>query len=165
LSSDEILDTLRAYNCELVELTGGEPLVQENILGLTHRLIKENYTVLIETNGTRDISLFSKQIRFIIDIKCPGSGYSDRFYLKNLGYIKPDDEIKFVLTDMADYDWAKDFILSYGLEGRGKLIFSPVVPVMDVRELAERMLSDKLNNVRLQLQLHKCIWGADAKGV
>ena len=164
-SSTELLDTLRSYNCNLVELTGGEPLIQENILDLTNMLIDEGYTVLIETNGTRDISPFSEQITFVLDIKCPASGYSGNFYMKNLEYIKPNDEIKFVISDMNDYSWAKDFISRYGLAGKGNLIFSPAIPVMDVRDLAQRMLSDNLNSVRLQLQLHKCIWGADAKGV
>lgn len=163
--SDEIIKEIKKIGCELIEFTGGEPLLQPDIGYLIDLLINENYKILIETNGSQDISLYNRNAVFIIDVKCPGSGEEQSFLKKNLEYIQNKDNLKFVMAELNDYNWAKDFIEKNDLIGYPNLIFSPVWEKVDFEELALLMLKDNLNHVRLQVQLHKIIWGPDRKGV
>lgn len=160
---DDILDQIRSYGTKLVEVTGGEPLAQSESLDLIRRLCDEGFEVLIETSGSIDIAPVDKRATIILDIKCPGSGEVEKNRWENLQELKPNDEIKFVIADRADYDWAKQIISERGLN-RWTVLLSPVWGEMDLKSLAEWMLADGLP-ARLQTQLHKHIWGADVRGV
>lgn len=164
-TADQIIEHIVGLTCPLILLTGGEPLLQKNLEKLCDELGSRGYTVCIETNGTISIEPFSTAVRFIMDVKCPSSGAAHSFYMNNLDYIKPADELKFVLSDRDDYRWATDFISENKLNGRCQLIFSPVWNAIVPHELASWMIEDNLTGVRLQLQLHKLIWGPEAKGV
>jgi 7-carboxy-7-deazaguanine synthase len=164
MTVDEILCAIAPYPCKLVELTGGEPLLQPDLPALAQQLLAQNYTVLIETGGHRDISVLDPQVIKILDLKCPGSGETDRILWANLAHLSPQDEIKFVLLDRADYDWAKQIIAAHQLATRCKLLFSPVHGQLLPQELAAWMLQDGVT-ARLQLQLHKYIWSPDARQV
>lgn len=162
----------------LVEITGGEPMLQEReVVPLMERLIASGYTVLLETSGERPLARVPKPVIKIVDVKCPHSGEADTFRIENLDVLMPQDEIKFVLSDRVDYEFARDFTRRHGLEARVRsLIFSPAFRkdaagardashcLLDPQELAEWILEDGLN-VRLGLQLHKFIWEPSAKGV
>jgi 7-carboxy-7-deazaguanine synthase len=154
----------------LVEVTGGEPLAHPNVLPLTRALADKGYTVLIETSGAFDISALDPRVHRIMDLKCPGSGESDRNLWSNLDHLGPGDEVKFVVADREDYVWARETIRERGLdqavrEGRlAALLISPVWNDLDREELAGWILEDRLP-VRFQLQLHKLIYGADRIGV
>ncbi len=165
MSLDEIIQRVEMLDCRLIELTGGEPLLQDNIISLTNMLLKRNYTILIETNGTRSIKGFDDRIRFIMDVKCPGSGMTNSFLNSNIELLKPIDELKFVLTDRNDYVWAMDFIEKHHLINRCNILLSPVWASIALPDIARWMREDNLSGVRLQIQLHKLIWGAEAKGV
>jgi 7-carboxy-7-deazaguanine synthase len=160
----EILATIAQYPPKLVELTGGEPLLQPEIPLLAQQLLAQNYTVLIETGGHRDISVLDPRVIKILDIKCPDSGESDRTQWENIQHLSKQDEIKFVLANRADYDWASQIIAEYQLTQRCKLLFSPVHDQLAPQELAAWMLQDGVT-ARLQLQLHKYIWAPDARQV
>jgi 7-carboxy-7-deazaguanine synthase len=162
----------------LVEITGGEPMLQEReLLPLMENLLAHGYTLLLETSGERELARVPQAVHKIVDVKCPGSGEGGTFHLANLDTLSPRDEVKFVLADRADYEFARDFTREHGLESKvNSVIFSPVflkVPSrerdtsncqLDPRMLAEWILSDKLN-VRLGLQIHKFIWEPATKGV
>ena len=149
----------------LVELTGGEPLLQKEIYPLVHRLLDEHYGVLIETSGERFVGELPDSVVRVVDVKCPGSGEGGTFDLNNLAALSSQDQLKFVLTDRQDYEWARAFIQTHELQGRvAALIFSPVFGKLDSRLLAEWILDDGLP-VRLGLQLHKFIWDPEAQGV
>ena len=165
MSLNEIVRRVDMLDCPLIELTGGEPLLQDNIIPLTNKLLEHNYTILIETNGTLSIQGFDDKIRFIMDVKCPGSGMTNSFLDSNIDFLKPIDELKFVLTDRNDYIWAKDFIIKHHLINRCNILLSPVWSSIELRDIAEWIREDNLSGVRLQIQLHKLIWGAEAKGV
>lgn len=158
LSVEEVLREIpRSGDCRLVEITGGEPLLQEETKELARRLADKGHTVLIETNGAVPISGLDERVIKIVDVKCPSSGHAGSFLLDNLPHITPEDEIKLVVADMGDYDWAKEFIEEV-LRGRTeKVLFAPVRPELDPRDLADWILKDGLK-VRLQLQLHAYIW-------
>lgn len=160
---DDVLARVRAYGCPLVEVTGGEPLAQPEAFELIRRLCEDGFEVLIETSGSIDITPVDRRARVILDVKCPGSGEAEKNRWANLDVLSPDGEIKFVLADRADYEWARNEIRTRKLE-RWTLLFSPVWGELDLRPLAEWILEDRLP-VRLQTQLHKHIWGADARGV
>ncbi|MFQ5772798.1 MAG: 7-carboxy-7-deazaguanine synthase, partial [bacterium] len=160
----EIIEKVESYACNLVEITGGEPLLQKEVPNLARRLLDKNYTVLIETSGERDISVLAPQIIKIMDIKCPGSGESDKNRWQNLDYLTSNDEVKFVIKDRQDYDWALDVVKKYVLEKRVQILFSPVWSELELQHLAQWILQDKLS-VRLQVQLHKYIWSPETKGV
>lgn len=164
ISVDEIVEKVESYSCKLVELTGGEPLLQKEIYELVERLLNNNYTVLIETSGERDISKLDSRVIKIMDIKCPGSGESTKNRWENLEYLTPKDEVKFVLKDREDYHWAVNVIKKYNLEERVKLLFSPVWGELELVELASWMLKDRLK-ARFQVQLHKFIWSPEARGI
>lgn len=161
---EEILAQVRGYHCKLVELTGGEPMLQKETPELARRLLQEGFTVLIETGGSLDLSPLDTRVIKIMDLKCPGSGEADRNYWPNLAILQPHDQIKFVIKDRRDYDWAVGVIREHHLEERFPLLFSPVFNAMDYRQLAEWLLADRVN-ARFQLQLHKYIWPPDMRGV
>ena len=165
LTHDELIKKISSYNCRLVEFTGGEPLLQEHIDILIEELVDNAFTVLIETNGSQPIKKYSDKAVYILDVKCPSSGESGSFLLENLVSIKPHDELKFVISDKNDYDWAKNFINKHKLSDNCNIIFSPVLKQLSPENMADWIINDGLESVRLQLQLHKIIWGYDTQGV
>jgi 7-carboxy-7-deazaguanine synthase len=164
MSLDEILGQVRGYHCKLIELTGGEPLLQKEAKALVHRLLDEGHTVLIETSGSLDIRGVDARAVLIMDIKCPGSGMTEAMRWENIEALKPTDQVKFVIKDRQDYLWAVEVLNRYQLPRRFTVLFSPVFGVMDPKQLAEWVLEDGLA-VQLQLQLHKYIWHPEARGV
>ncbi|MBW1673194.1 MAG: radical SAM protein [Deltaproteobacteria bacterium] len=161
-----ILTTVKKFACNLIEVTGGEPLIQDETPDLISALIKNGYTVLLETNGSQDISMVDTRCTRIVDIKCPSSGMNNNNYWKNLDYITPNDQLKFVIAHRQDYLYAKKVLDKPAIKRRKKLLinFSPVFNKIDLKDLAGWMLADNLP-VRLQIQLHKYIWGEHTKGV
>lgn len=161
---DEILSKVDSYGCRLVEVTGGEPLAQSEAFPLISTLCDRGYRVLIETSGAIDIASVDRRAHVILDVKCPGSGMTDRMYWPNLNQLTMKDEAKFVLADRKDYDWAREIIAKYELTSRCSVLMSPVFGSLEPRQLAEWVLADRLP-VRFQLQLHKWIWAPDMRGV
>lgn len=170
LTLDEIIARVVEIGTPLVEITGGEPLIHRNAFVLAERLLDAGFTVLVETSGAIDVAPLDPRAHRIMDLKCPGSGEMDRNLWSNLDHLTGRDEVKFVIANRADYDWARDVIRERGLGERVStgtlraLLFSPVWESMDFRELAEWVLDDRLP-VRYQIQLHKVIWGANVHGV
>lgn len=164
LTIDEVLVRVAKLGAPLVEVTGGEPLLQKAVPELVTRLCDAGYTVLIETGGHHDISALDPRAHAIVDVKTPGSRMQAHNDPANLARLRPGDELKFVLCDRADYDWAVRFVREHGLERKTTVSFSPAHPGLDPRDLARWIGEDGLR-VRLNLQLHKYIWGADVKGV
>ncbi len=170
LALDHIVGRVEEIGTRLVEITGGEPLVHRNAFVLAERLLDCGFTVLVETSGAIDVSPLDPRVHKIMDLKCPGSGESSKNLWSNLGHLTARDEVKFVIKDRADYEWAHQVIRERGLDqllqsGRLRsLLFSPVWESVDFRELAEWILEDRLP-VRYQIQLHKIIWGANVPGV
>jgi len=164
MSFDQVMDAISGFPCKLVELTGGEPLLQEGANPLMRRLCDEGYEVMVETSGSLDISGVDPRVRRIMDLKCPGSGMMSRNRMENLKEINAGDELKFVIKDRLDYEWAKDLVLKEKLNEKCPVLFSPVWNVVEFAELAEWILDDGLK-VRLQLQIHKFIWDPQARGV
>ena len=163
-SIDDVLAQVLDYGCPLVEVTGGEPLVQPDCLPFITRLCDAGYRVLLETSGTVDIEPVDPRAHVILDVKCPGSGMTDRMHWPNLSRLAAKDEAKFVLADRADYDWAREILAQYGVTIRCPVLFSPVFGSLAVGTLADWILADKLP-VRLQIQLHKYIWSPELRGV
>ena len=166
---EDILSRIKSFNCNLVEITGGEPLAQGEADLLIEALLSEGYKVLVETNGTLSIEPLSRlrkagELHIILDIKTPSSGVSDRVCWDNLKHVTADDEIKFVLGDRRDYDWSREVIDKYKLIGRCPILFSPIYKVLEPSLLAEWIVADNLD-VRLNLQLHKIIWSSETRGV
>ncbi len=167
---DEIVEEVRSIGTPLVEITGGEPLAHPNAYILAERLLNEGFTVLVETSGAFDVGPLDSRAHRIMDLKCPGSGESDRNLWENLDHLTGLDEVKFVVLDRADYEWARDTIRERGLDRRlaegslGALLMSPVWDALDLLDLAGWILEDRLP-VRLQTQLHKHIWEPDTRGV
>ncbi len=170
LSLDEILARVRGHGCDLVELTGGEPLAQSGAFALVDLLLERGFTVLVETSGAIDIEPLDPRAHKIMDLKCPGSGEVARNRWSNLDHLTAGDEVKFVVGDRTDYEWAREVIAERGLANRIRrgslkaLLMSPVWGETDPARLAGWILEDGLP-VRFQTQLHKHIWGPDAKGV
>ena len=160
----EILETVDALGQPVVEVTGGEPLLQKETPDLMQRLLDKGYQVLIETGGSLDISVVPEGVVRIIDIKCPGSGESGRNRWDNLDALREGDQIKFVLADRDDYCWARDVIGKHRLDTRSMVLLSPVHGELNAQELVQWVLEDKLN-VRIQVQLHKFIWPPETRGV
>jgi len=160
----DVLERVRGYGCRLVEITGGEPLHQREAFSLIHALCKDGYTVLVETGGAIDVSPVDRRAHIILDVKCPGSGMMARMEWTNLDRLSSKDEVKFVLKDRADYEWACMILKQYDLPARCAILFSPVFGQLDLRQLAEWILADKLS-VRFQMQLHKYIWDPSMHGV
>jgi 7-carboxy-7-deazaguanine synthase len=163
-SADEIMGVVRDSGVKLVEITGGEPLLQEEVSPLVERLLDSGYTVLVETNGSMSIREIDRRAVLILDIKTPGSGMSGEMDFSNLAHLKQSDEIKFVLTGRDDYEWAKEIMSKYALEERCHVLLSPVVGNLSPEQLAGWILKDRLD-VRLNLQLHAYIFGSGRKGV
>lgn len=163
-SADEILKKIGSFGCRLVEVTGGEPLAQPESIPFIARLCDAGYTVLIETSGAVDIGPVDQRAHLILDVKCPGSGMTDRMHWPNLDKLSTKDEAKFVLADRQDYDWARDIMTRYDLANRCSVLMSPVFGVLEPRRLAEWVLADRLP-VRFQLQIHKFIWAPEMRGV
>ena len=162
---DDILAEVDRYECPLVEVTGGEPLLQESVYPLMDELIARGKTVLLETGGHRSTARVPDAVVTILDVKCPGSGEAERVDWENLNRLRPRDEVKFVITDRADYEYARAAIARYDLGARAAAIhMSPVHGVMNPRTLSEWVLADHLP-VRVQLQLHKYIWPPETRGV
>ncbi len=162
---DDVIAEVERYQCPLVEITGGEPLLQDEVYPLMERLLELGHTVMLETGGHRSIARVPAAVLKIVDVKCPGSGESHRNHWENLSLVGPNDEVKFVLKDRADYEFAREVIAQHGLHGTaGALLLSPVHGVLDPRVLAEWVLADRLQ-VRVQLQLHKFIWSPETRGV
>lgn len=165
LSPEEIIERVRDAGLNLVEITGGEPLLQHDaVVDLTKRLLDAGYKVLIETNGTMSISSLDNRAVVIMDIKTPASNMSGKHDLSNFSYIKPDDEIKFVICNRNDYEWSKQLVLEQGLLKRCTVLFSPAAGSIVPRELASWILQDRLE-VRLNMQLHKIIYNPDERMV
>ncbi len=161
---DEIIDAIAVYNCKLINLTGGEPLIHKNISILIERLLQAGYEVTIETNGHADISIANMAIR-IMDLKCPDSGMSKFNNFKNIDYISKNDEIKFVVASKSDFEWAIKIIEEYSLETKaGDIFISPVFGKIDLEELAN-LVTNSGKKIRMQLQMHKFIWDPDKRGV
>ena len=154
----EILSAVEPHSCELVEITGGEPLLQSELPQLAEELLRRNHKVLIETSGSLDISVLPTEVIKIMDIKCPESGMMDKMDWKNLERLSPRDEIKFVINSRKDYDWAVQILCDYKLSRQNLILFSPVYKKMAPELLAEWILEDNLA-VRFQIQLHKVLWG------
>lgn len=162
---DDILARCSDYQCSLVEITGGEPLAQPECIDLARALIDEGYTVLIETSGSLPIAPLPQAVIKIMDLKCPGSGECAKNDYSNIGALSGKDEVKFVIVDRLDYEWAKDQVDKYDLINRcNAVLFSPVFGLIEARTIADWMTEDGLQ-VRLQLQMHKFIWPPDQKGV
>ena len=165
MSVDEVIDRVREYGCDVVEITGGEPLLQKEVYPLMERLLDEGRTVMIETGGHLSADAVPAGVVRVIDIKCPGSGESDKVHWPNLETLRSSDELKFVIKDRADYDFAREVVATRDLAVRcAAVLFSPVHGVLDARQLAAWILADRLP-VRLQLQAHKYIWSPDTRGV
>lgn len=164
MSIEQIMDSISGYPCKLVEVTGGEPLLQEGANPLMRRLCDAGYEVMLETSGSLDISRVDERVRRIMDLKCPGSGMMTRNRMDNLTLLKATDELKFVIKDRLDYEWAKELILREELASICPILFSPVWDAVPFADLAEWILDDGLP-VRLQLQIHKFIWDPQARGV
>ncbi len=164
IDPDDIISKIKRYNCKLVEVTGGEPLLQENTQPFMRRLCDDGFTVLMETGGHMDISHVDKRVKRIMDIKCPSSGETDKMNWQNIEYLNSGDQVKFVIGSAEDYKFTTDTIKEYSLESRCSLLISPVFGKIDLEQLAEWILRDKLS-VRMQLQMHKYIWPPDRRGV
>lgn len=163
-TDEEILAEVSKNDVELAMVTGGEPLLQEGVHRLVSRLLGNGYKVLVETNGTLSIKDLDPGATVVMDVKTPGSGMSGRTDPGNLGMLKPSDEVKFVLTDRGDYEWAREFITGHGLDNKCVVLLSPVFGVLRPEELTGWMLKDRLR-ARLNLQLHKYLFGPDKRGV
>lgn len=165
MSVDEVVEKVSGFGCDLVELTGGEPLLQKDVYPLMDRLLESGRTVMVETGGHLSVSNVPPAVIRILDVKCPGSGESARNHWENLALLTRHDEVKFVIRDRADYQFARDVVARYELVGRtAAVLFSPVHAALTPKTLAGWILEDRLA-VRLQLQTHKYIWGADVRGV
>jgi 7-carboxy-7-deazaguanine synthase len=164
ISEDEIIKAVGSYGITLVEITGGEPLLQKDTLSLVKRLLNKGLTLLLETNGSVSVRDVDKRAVIIMDIKTPGSGMFEKMDLYNLDFLKTADEVKFVILHREDYEWAKDFIRGHSLLKKCTVLFSPAFRVLAPQALSEWMIHDRLE-VRLNLQLHKYIYGPDLRGV
>ncbi len=166
MSVDEVIEKVRGYDCKLIEITGGEPLVQKReCCELAGRLCDEGFTVLVETGGGLDTSVLDQRAIKILDVKCPGSGEAERNFWPNLERLNPADEIKFVIKDRADFDFALEVIGKHKLsERQPQVLFSPVLGAVELKDLADWILQSRVHG-RMQLQLHKYIWGPETKGV
>lgn len=162
MSIDGIVDDVANYDCDLVELTGGEPMLQFEIYELATRLADSGHTVLIETGGHRDISRLDPRVIRIMDLKCPNSGECEKNLWSNLEHLRAIDEVKFVIADRADYEWTVRTVLEYRLQDRVKLLISTAFGKIEPAQVVAWMLEDNLR-ARFQLQLHKYVWPPEAR--
>jgi 7-carboxy-7-deazaguanine synthase len=165
MTIDEIVQQVDAFRSPLVEVTGGEPLLQDDVYPLMERLLDSGRTVLLETGGQVDVSRVPGGVIKVMDVKCPASGETDRMEWANIDRLGSRDQVKFVINDRADYEFARDIIQRHALDRRcAAVLLSPVHGVLDPKDLSAWILEDRMP-VRLQLQLHKHIWGPDVRGV
>jgi 7-carboxy-7-deazaguanine synthase len=164
MSIADIIKGIRAYDCNIVEITGGEPLVQSNVHHLMKQLCDEGHEVLLETGGSLDISDVDLRVKRIVDFKCPSSAMAGKNLWENVRHLKETDEVKFVIGDRLDYEWAKEMVVEYKLLHRCPILLSVVFNKLEPVQLAEWILEDRLD-VRMQLQLHKYIWHPEMRGV
>lgn len=158
MSLDDILARVAEYGARYVTVTGGEPLAQKQCVPLLTKLCDAGYSVSLETSGAMDTSKVDSRVSVILDLKTPGSGEMQKNMWSNVDRLKPTDEVKFVLCDRADYDWAKQVLAERGIADKCSVLFSPVFHQLNPTDLADWMLADKLP-VRMQVQLHKILWG------
>jgi 7-carboxy-7-deazaguanine synthase len=161
---EEVITEVKKLSCKLVEITGGEPLMQPESLELMKRLCDEGFEVMLETSGSLLIQEIDKRVMIILDLKCPSSKMTKKNLYENLDYIKSTDEIKFVIGTREDYDWAKEQITKYSLVDKCSILMSVVFKALEPVKLVEWILEDSLK-VRFQLQMHKFIWEPNTKGV
>jgi 7-carboxy-7-deazaguanine synthase len=159
-----ILDRMAPFGTRYALITGGEPLAQEGVHDLAGELCDRGYEVAIETGGSLDLSPLDRRVMVVMDLKCPGSGMDQKNRWENIEWLKPADDVKFVVADRADYEWARGVVARHRLTGRCGVLFSPVHGVLHPRLLAEWILADRLP-ARVQVQLHKYIWPPGMRGV
>ena len=164
ITVEEIMNTVRSYRCNLVEITGGEPLWQENVHKLMESLCDDGFEVLLETGGSLSIAAVDPRVKRIVDFKCPSSAMMKKNFWENVQFLKPTDEVKFVVSDREDYEWAKRMIDEHKIGERCPILMSVVFGELEPMQLAEWILADKLK-VRFQLQMHKYIWSPETRGV
>jgi 7-carboxy-7-deazaguanine synthase len=164
MSLEDIVAEVKKFDCKLVEITGGEPLVQQESVGLMKQLCDEGFEVMLETSGSLPINEIDKRVMIVLDLKCPSSKMMKKNYYENLNSIKQTDDIKFVIGTREDYEWAREIIGKYNLADKCNILFSVVFELLEPVKLVEWILKDKLK-VRFQLQMHKFIWEPNAKGV
>jgi 7-carboxy-7-deazaguanine synthase len=165
VSIDDVMAQVRAFGCKLVEVTGGEPLAQQEAFTLIERLCSEEYEVLIETGGYFSTEQVDERAKIILDVKCPSSGEQARNHWPNLERLRPDkDEVKFVIANLADWTYTREIIDRYDLNTRAEILISPAWGAIDLKDLADWVSTSGLD-VRMQLQLHKYVWGTEARGV
>jgi 7-carboxy-7-deazaguanine synthase len=160
----EVMRRALAFDCNLVEITGGEPLLQADVLPLMTKLADAGRTVLLETSGAHDVGPVDRRVHVIMDLKCPDSGECERNHWPNLDRLKPTDQIKFVVTSRRDFDWTAETVRRHDLAERFTVLVSPVTNQVSPRDLAEWVLASGLP-IRMQVQLHKIIWEPSARGV
>jgi 7-carboxy-7-deazaguanine synthase len=160
----QIIEEIRKYECNLVEITGGEPLVQQESLQLMKELCNSGFEVMLETGGSLPIKDIDSRVMIIMDLKCPSSGMVHKNMFENIPFLKPVDEVKFVIGTEEDYNWSKNVIEKYNLTEKCNILFSIVFGKMEPLTLVNWILRDKLN-VRFQLQMHKIIWTPETKSV
>lgn len=164
-SVDEILVQVRSYRCSLVMITGGEPLVQRDAVNsIIDSLLRDEYKILLETNGSLSIESIDRRVVKIMDLKCPDSGMSEHMRWENLQHLCQHDQVKFVLSSRRDYEWARDVIAKYPLLGKLEILLSTAFGRLEPESLVKWMLDDKLD-ARFQLQIHKYIWHPETRGV
>jgi len=164
LSIDQIVDQVKSYGINLVEITGGEPLLQKEVFPLMESLLINKFQVMLETSGSLSIKNVPKEVIKILDLKCPGSGEESKNLWENLNHLASTDEIKFVIADKVDYEWSKKVLQDYKLDKKIPILFSPVFEKLKLKDLTEWILADNLP-VRLHTQLHKYIWDPKTIGV
>jgi 7-carboxy-7-deazaguanine synthase len=164
ISIEKIITEVKKYNCNLVEITGGEPLVQENVHDLMKQLSDFGYKVMIETGGSLSIKNIDKRVKIIMDLKTPSSKMMNKNLYENIDFLKKTDEVKFVIGNREDYDWSKETINKYNLTEKAVVLMSPVFNELQNIDLAKWILDDGLK-VRFQIQLHKYIWHPETRGV
>jgi 7-carboxy-7-deazaguanine synthase len=165
MSRAAVLARALAFDCPLVEITGGEPLLQPDVLPLMTELADAGRTVLLETSGAHDVSAVDRRVHVILDLKCPDSGESHRNLWSNLDALKPADQIKFVIASRGDWDWAERMIREHRLDARFQCLVSPVFSAVEPVELVNWLLASGLDRVRFQLQAHKVVWDPATRGV
>ena len=164
MSVRDVVEKVQSFGIRLVEITGGEPLLQKEVFTLMDALLRENFRIMLETGGSLSVADVPSPVIKIIDLKCPGSGEADKNHWGNLNHLSPVDEIKFVIADRADYEWSRSILKKHELHKKSHVLFSPVFDKLHLKDLTEWILEDNLP-VRLQTQLHKQIWSKETTGV
>ncbi len=163
-SIEKAFRKVEEHGCKLVEVTGGEPLMQKDVFPFMTQLCDKGFDVMLETSGSLPIEKVDKRVKIIMDLKTPSSGMMNKNLYENIEYLKPNDEVKFVIGTQEDYNWSKEQIEKFGLTEKANVLFSPVFNSIEPKQIVEWILNDKLN-VRFQLQMHKYIWEPETRGV